>query len=79
LKEGSLPFSPALFIFPLLLFEYVGNKICETIILPVVGGSLNWGEEYSFKMYENGVLRRIFGHKRVEVRGECRKLDEHIE
>ena len=26
------------------------------------------------KVFENGVLRRIFGCKREEVTGECRKL-----
>jgi len=31
-------------------------------------------EEHSLRVFENRMLRRIFGHKRGEVRGEWRKL-----
>jgi hypothetical protein len=31
-------------------------------------------EERRLRVFENGVLRRIFGPKRDEVTGECRKL-----
>jgi hypothetical protein len=31
-------------------------------------------EEHRLRAFENGVLRRIFGPKRVEVTGEWRKL-----
>jgi len=31
-------------------------------------------EEHRLRMFENRVLRRIFGSKRDEVTGECRKL-----
>jgi hypothetical protein len=31
-------------------------------------------EEHRLKVFENGVLRRIFGPKRYEVTGEWRKL-----
>jgi hypothetical protein len=31
-------------------------------------------EERRLRVFENGVLRRIFGPKRDEVRGEWRKL-----
>jgi hypothetical protein len=31
-------------------------------------------EEYKLMLFENRVLRRIFGPKRDEVTGECRKL-----
>jgi hypothetical protein len=31
-------------------------------------------EERRLKVFENGVLRRVFGPNRVEVRGEWRKL-----
>jgi len=34
-------------------------------------------EERRLRVFENGVLRRIFGPRRDEVTGECRKL--HIE
>jgi hypothetical protein len=31
-------------------------------------------EERRLKVFENRVLRRVFGPKRDEVTGECRKL-----
>jgi hypothetical protein len=31
-------------------------------------------EEHRLRVFENGVLRGIFGPKRDEVTGECRKL-----
>jgi hypothetical protein len=36
--------------------------------------SLTVGEEHRLRVFENRVLRRIFGPKRDEVTGECRKL-----
>jgi hypothetical protein len=54
-------------------------KIYKTIILPLVlYGRENWSltlrEEHRLRVFENRVLRRIFGPKRVEVTGEWRKL-----
>ena len=54
-------------------------KIYRTIVLPVVlygceTWSLTLREEHSLKVFENRVLRRIFGPKRDGVTGECRKL-----
>jgi hypothetical protein len=51
----------------------------KTIILPVVlYGSETWSlilrEEHRLGVFENRVLRRIFGPKRDEVTGEWRKL-----
>jgi hypothetical protein len=48
-------------------------------ILPVVlYGRETWSlplrEEHRVTVFENRVLRRIFGPKRAEVTGECRKL-----
>jgi hypothetical protein len=48
-------------------------KIYKTIILPVVlygceTWSLTLREEHRLRMFENRVLRRIFGPKRDEVR-----------
>jgi hypothetical protein len=62
-----------------LLSRNVKVKICKTIILPVVSygceaWSLTLREEHRLKVYENRVLRRIFGPKRDEVTGEWRKL-----
>jgi hypothetical protein len=54
-------------------------KIHKTIILPVVlYGCETWSlalrEEHRLRVFENRVLRRIFGPKRDEVTGEWRKL-----
>jgi hypothetical protein len=54
-------------------------KIYKTIILPVVlygceTWSLTLREAHRLKVFENRVLRRIFGPKRDEVTGEWRKL-----
>jgi hypothetical protein len=51
----------------------------KTIILPVVlYGCETWSlmlrEEHRLRVFENRVLRRIFGRKRDEVMGERRKL-----
>jgi len=49
------------------------------MVLPVVlygceTRSLTFREESRLRIFENRVLRRIFGPKRYEVTGECRKL-----
>ena len=54
-------------------------KIYRTIILPVVlygceTWSLTLREERKLRVFENMVLRRIFGPRRVEVMGEWRRL-----
>jgi hypothetical protein len=54
-------------------------RIYETIILPVVlygceTWSLTLREEHKLRVFQNRVLRRIFGPKRDEVTGEWRKL-----
>ena len=54
-------------------------KIYRTIILPVVlygceTWSLTLREERRLRVFENRVLRRIFGPKRDEVTGKWRKL-----
>jgi hypothetical protein len=64
---------------PRLLSRNVKVKIYKTIILPVVlygceTWSLTLREEHRLRLSENRVLRRIFGPKRDEVMGECRKL-----
>jgi len=62
-----------------LLTKNLKIKIYRTIILPVVlygceTWSLTLREERSLRMFENRVLRRIFGSKRDEVTEEWRKL-----
>jgi hypothetical protein len=54
-------------------------RIRKTIILPVVlHGCETWSltlrEEHRLRVFENRVLRRIFGPKRDEVTGEWNKL-----
>jgi hypothetical protein len=48
-------------ILPVILYE------CETWLLTL-------REEHRVRVFENRVLRRIFGPKWDEVTGECRKL-----
>ena len=61
-----------------LLSKNLKIKIYRTIILPVLCGCETWSltlrEERRLRVLENRVLRRIFGPKRDEVRGEWRKL-----
>jgi hypothetical protein len=65
-----------------LLFRNIRVKIYKTIILPVVLGlyecetrSLTLREDYKLRVFENRVLRRIFGPKRDHVTGKWRKLN----
>ena len=62
-----------------LLSKNLKIKIYRTIILPVsLYGCETWSltlrEERRLGLFENRVLRRIFGPKGDEVTGECRKL-----
>jgi hypothetical protein len=62
-----------------LLTKNVKIRIYKTIILPVVlywceTWSLTLREEQRLGVFENRVLRRIFGPKRDEVMGEWGKL-----
>jgi len=62
-----------------LLSKNLKIKICRTIILPVVlygyeTWSLTLREERNLRVFENRVLRRIFGPRRDEVTGEWRRL-----
>jgi len=62
-----------------LLPKNIKIKIYSTIILFVVlcgceTWSLTWWKERRLRVFENRVLRKIFGLKRDEVTGERRKL-----
>jgi len=62
-----------------LLSKNLKIKIYRTIILPVVlYGCKTWSltlrEERRLRVFENRVLRRVFGPKRDEATGEWRKL-----
>jgi hypothetical protein len=64
---------------PHLLSRNVKVKKYNNIILPVVWyGCETWSltlrEEHRLRVFEDRVLRRIFGPKRDEVTGEWRKL-----
>ena len=61
------------------VLQIANIKIYRTIILPVVlYGCETWlltlREERRLRMFENRVLRRVFGTKRDEVTREWRKL-----
>ncbi|KAJ4427675.1 hypothetical protein ANN_25324 [Periplaneta americana] len=62
-----------------LLSKNLKVRIYKTVILPVLlYGCETWTltlrEEHRFRVFENEVLRKIFGAKRDEVTGEWRKL-----
>jgi hypothetical protein len=62
-----------------LLSRNVKVKIYKTTILPaVLYGCETWSltlrEEHRLRVFENRVLRRIFGPKRDDVMGEWRKM-----
>jgi hypothetical protein len=62
-----------------LLSKKLKIRIYKTMILPVVlNGCETWSltlrEEHRLRMFENRVLRKIFGLMRDEVTGEWRKL-----
>jgi len=64
---------------PSLLSKKLKIKIYRTIILPIVlygceTWSLTLKEERRLRVFENRVLRRVFGPKRDEVTREWRKL-----
>jgi len=61
-----------------LLFKTIKIKIFGIITLPVVYVCKTWSltlrEERRLRVFENGMLRRIFGPKTDEKAGEWRKL-----
>jgi len=66
--------------FSRLLSKNLKIKTYRTIILPVVlygcdTWSLTLREERKLRVFENMVLRGIFGPRRDEVTGEWRRLD----
>jgi hypothetical protein len=77
LKSGNACYSVQNLLSSSLLSKNV--KIYTTVILPVVlhgceSWSLTLREESRLRVFENKVLRRIFGPKRDEVTGEWRRL-----
>jgi hypothetical protein len=72
-----LTFRSEYFVFCLLSKNLI-IKLYRTIILHILYGCETWfitlREEHRLKMFENRVLRRIFGPKREEVEGGWRRL-----
>jgi hypothetical protein len=76
-RECFLLVGPKSFVFPSHI-KNIKIKIYKTVILPVVlygceTWSLTLREEHRLRVFENRVLRRIFGPKREED-GSWRKL-----
>ena len=80
LKSGNACYhSVQNFLSSSLLSKIIKIKIYRTVILPLVlYGCKTWSltlrEERRLRVFENRVLRMIFGSKRDEVTGEWRKL-----
>jgi hypothetical protein len=73
-----LPFGPEASVYSSAV-QNLKTRICNNIILPaVLYGCETWSltlrEKHRLRVFENRVLRRIFGPKRDEVTGECRKF-----
>ena len=63
------------FFFSSLPSKSINIKIYRTTILTVIlYGSLTSTEECRVRVFENRVLMRIFGPKRDEITGACRRL-----
>jgi sorting nexin-29 len=78
-SENACYYSVQSLLSSRLLSRNVKVKIGKIIILPVVlygceTWSLTLREEHRLRVFENRVLRRIFGPKGDEVTGEWRKL-----
>jgi hypothetical protein len=65
-----------------LLSKNIKIRIYITVILSVLYGCETWSltlrEERRLKVFQNRVLRRIFGPKRDGVTGEWRKLHHEV-
>jgi hypothetical protein len=79
-----LPFSPEPTLFQSVAKKYKNENIQDYFFLPVIlygceTWSLTLREEHRLRVFENMVLRRIFGQKRDEVTEVWRKLhnEEH--
>ena len=74
-----LSFGAESFDFQVAILKFKDQDIYRTIILPVVlYGCETWSlilqEERKLRVFENMVLRRMFGHRRDEVMGHWRRL-----
>jgi len=74
-----LSFGAESFVFQVAIQKFKDQDIYRTIILPVVlYGCETWlltlWEERRLRVFENMVLRRMFGPRRDEVTGDWRRL-----
>jgi len=74
-----LSFGVESFVFQVAIQKILKIRVYRTIILPVVlYGCETWSltrqEERKLRVFENMVLRRIFGSRNEEVTGEWRRL-----
>jgi len=72
-----LSFGAEYFVFQVAIQKFI--QVYRTIILPIVlygceTWSLTLREEWKLRLFENMVLRRIFGPRMDEVTGEWRIL-----
>ena len=79
LRSGNACYNSVQNLSSRLLFKNLKIKMYRTIILPVVlygceAWSLTLREERKLRVFENMVLRRIFGPRGDEVTGEWRRL-----
>jgi hypothetical protein len=79
LNSGNACYHSVQILSSSLLSNNLKIRIYKTIILPVVlNGCETWSltlrDTYRLRVFENRLLRRIFGPKRDEVTGEWRKL-----
>jgi len=80
LRSGNICYHPVQnLLFYRLLPKNLKIKIYRTIILPVVlygceNSLFTLREEWKLRVFENMVLRRIFGPRREEVTGDWRRL-----
>jgi hypothetical protein len=79
LNSGNACYHSVQNLLSWLLLRNLNIRIYKTIILPVVlygcdTWSLTLREEHKLRVFENKVLRKIFGQKRDEVTGEWKKL-----
>jgi len=70
----SFNVEPVVFRFAIQNIKIYRIKILPVILYGCETWSLTLSEERRLRVFENGVLRRIFEPKREEVTGEWRKL-----
>jgi hypothetical protein len=71
------------FLSSRLLSKNIKIRMYKTIILPLViygckTSSLTLREEHGLKVFENRMMKEIFGPRRDEVTGGCRKLHNEM-